>query len=46
MYKGVGVRFADFVIETKIFYFHRAFKNGGVGPSEPPQPLWIRQSII
>ena len=48
MYKGVGVRFADlshffFIIypltETKLFHFHRIFKNG-VG--EGPNPLWIR----
>ena len=41
--KGVGIRFADFLIflkypmkmkqfgltETKLFHFHRIFKNGG-----------------
>ena len=37
IYKGVRVRFADFV-ETKLFHFHRIFKNGiqGGGSSEPP----------
>ena len=40
MYKGVGVRFADFILfflntpnltETKLFHFHRKFNNGGGG---------------
>ena len=52
MYKGVGVRFADyliflkysmkmkyFVTETKLFHFHRIFKNGGGGGGG--EPLWI-----
>ena len=48
MYKDEGVRFADFIsfflnypmefglIKTKLFHFHRIFKNGGGGPPEPP----------
>ena len=40
MYKGVGVRFADsisfflnipYLTETKLFHFHRIFKNLGRG---------------
>ena len=49
MYKGVGVRFADLIsfflkypmkIETKLFHFHRIFKNRGQegGSIEPPEP--------
>ena len=50
MYKGVGVRFADFIsfflniprylTDTKLFHFHGIFKNGGQGgcSNEPPEP--------
>ena len=37
MYKGVGGHFADFILfsfnitETKLFHFHRMFKDGGRG---------------
>ena len=32
------------LFETKLFHFHRLFKNGGRegGSSEPPDPLWLR----
>ena len=46
MFKGVVVRFADFIsfflniTETKLFHFHGIFKNGGQrgGSDEPPEP--------
>ena len=31
MYKGVGVRIADFINETILFHFHRIFKKWGTG---------------
>ena len=35
MFKGVGVRFAAFILslfpETKLFHFHRIIKNKGQG---------------
>ena len=44
MYKGVGVRLADFIYfiitnltEIKLFHFHRIFENGGGGGAlDPP----------
>ena len=47
MYKGVGFALLIlshfsyiFLIETKLFHFHRIFKNGGQGggSSEHPEP--------
>ena len=45
MYKGMGVRFADFIsfFLNIPFHFHRIFKNGRGGgreggSSEPPEP--------
>ena len=46
MYNKVGVRFADLtypmkmkyfaLTESKLFHFHRIFKNGGGGTPAPP----------
>ena len=34
--------------KTKLFHFHRIFKNGGWGGGlcEPPEPLWICQCVV
>ena len=48
MYKGVGVRFADFflifLIETKLFHFHKIFKNGE-GEGGQANPLWLEPPL-